>query len=56
MRGAMDIAKTLHDLGEFTGDILFKDAHPIVWQGPVTNWITACDRLTSRRWCPGMGR
>jgi len=41
----MDIAKTLHDLGEFTGDILFKDAHPIVWQGPVTNWITACDRL-----------
>jgi glyoxylase-like metal-dependent hydrolase (beta-lactamase superfamily II) len=29
----------------FTGDILFKDAHPIIWQGPVTNWIAACKRL-----------
>lgn len=29
----------------FTGDILFKNAHPIVWQGPVSNWIAALYRL-----------
>lgn len=29
----------------FTGDILFKDAHPVIWQGPVTNWIAAIERL-----------
>jgi glyoxylase-like metal-dependent hydrolase (beta-lactamase superfamily II) len=29
----------------YTGDILFKDAHPLVWTGPVSNWIAACDRL-----------
>jgi cyclase len=29
----------------FTGDILFKDAHPIIWQGPVSNWIAALQRL-----------
>jgi glyoxylase-like metal-dependent hydrolase (beta-lactamase superfamily II) len=29
----------------FTGDILFKDAHPIIWNGPVSNWIDACKRL-----------
>jgi cyclase len=29
----------------FTGDLLFKDAHPIVWEGPVTNWVAACRRL-----------
>lgn len=29
----------------FTGDILFKDAHPIVWQGPVSNWINGLYRL-----------
>jgi glyoxylase-like metal-dependent hydrolase (beta-lactamase superfamily II) len=29
----------------FTGDILFKDAHPVVWQGPVSNWIGVLDRL-----------
>ena len=29
----------------FTGDLLFQDAHPIVWEGPVSNWIAACDRL-----------
>ncbi|HEY8524738.1 MAG TPA: MBL fold metallo-hydrolase [Acidimicrobiales bacterium] len=29
----------------FTGDILFHGGHPIVWAGPVTNWIAACDRL-----------
>jgi glyoxylase-like metal-dependent hydrolase (beta-lactamase superfamily II) len=29
----------------FTGDILFHDAHPIVWAGPVGNWLAACDRI-----------
>lgn len=29
----------------FTGDILFVDAHPIVWEGPVSRWIAACDRI-----------
>lgn len=27
----------------FTGDILFIGGHPIVWAGPVSNWIRACD-------------
>jgi cyclase len=29
----------------FTGDILFNGAHPIVWAGPVSNWVAACDRI-----------
>ena len=29
----------------FTGDILFIGSHPIVWQGPVSNWVAACNRL-----------
>jgi glyoxylase-like metal-dependent hydrolase (beta-lactamase superfamily II) len=29
----------------FTGDILFKGAHPIAWAGPVSNWIAACERI-----------
>lgn len=29
----------------FTGDLLFKDSHPIIWEGPVTNWIAALRRL-----------
>ncbi|HSL57589.1 MAG TPA: MBL fold metallo-hydrolase [Acidimicrobiales bacterium] len=31
----------------FTGDILFIGGHPIVWAGPVSNWIAACDLMTS---------
>ena len=27
----------------FSGDILFIGSHPIVWEGPVENWIRACD-------------
>lgn len=27
----------------FTGDILFNGGHPIVWAGPVANWVAACD-------------
>lgn len=26
----------------FTGDILFNEGHPIIWSGPVNNWIDAC--------------
>jgi cyclase len=29
----------------FSGDILFHGAHPIVWAGPVSNWIAACERI-----------
>jgi cyclase len=29
----------------FSGDILFAGSHPIMWQGPVENWIRACDLL-----------
>ena len=31
----------------FTGDILFIEGHPILWAGPVKNWINACDRIIS---------
>ncbi len=33
----------------FTGDILFHGSHPIVWAGPVANWIAACDRILDLR-------
>ena len=29
----------------FTGDILFVGGHPIVWAGPVSNWVAALDRI-----------
>jgi cyclase len=29
----------------YTGDILFVDAHPIVWEGPLSNWVDACDLI-----------
>ncbi|HSZ06477.1 MAG TPA: MBL fold metallo-hydrolase [Solirubrobacteraceae bacterium] len=31
----------------FCGDILFSQAHPIAWAGPVSNWIAACDRIVA---------
>ncbi len=31
----------------FTGDILFSHGTPIVWAGPLSNWIGACDRITA---------
>jgi glyoxylase-like metal-dependent hydrolase (beta-lactamase superfamily II) len=33
----------------FTGDILFHGGHPIVWSGPVANWIAACDQVLALR-------
>jgi glyoxylase-like metal-dependent hydrolase (beta-lactamase superfamily II) len=29
----------------FTGDILFIEGTPIMWAGPVGNWIAACDKI-----------
>ena len=29
----------------FTGDILFIEGTPIMWAGPVSNWIAACDQI-----------
>jgi glyoxylase-like metal-dependent hydrolase (beta-lactamase superfamily II) len=29
----------------FTGDILFHDSTPIMWSGPIGNWIAACRRI-----------
>lgn len=29
----------------FTGDMLFIGGHPLVWAGPVANWIKACDLM-----------
>jgi len=29
----------------YTGDILFIDCTPIMWAGPVANWIEACDKI-----------
>jgi len=31
----------------FTGDLLFNQGHPIVWDGPISNWIAACDYIAS---------
>jgi glyoxylase-like metal-dependent hydrolase (beta-lactamase superfamily II) len=31
----------------FTGDILFIDGTPIMWEGPVANWIDACERIVA---------
>jgi glyoxylase-like metal-dependent hydrolase (beta-lactamase superfamily II) len=29
----------------YTGDILFIEGHPILWAGPIRNWISACDKI-----------
>lgn len=29
----------------FTGDIVFAGGTPVVWAGPIRNWIAACDRI-----------
>ena len=42
----------------FTGDILFIDGTPIMWAGPVSNWLGACDaiiELGARTIVPGHG-
>jgi glyoxylase-like metal-dependent hydrolase (beta-lactamase superfamily II) len=43
---AGDVLVHVPDAGVlFTGDILFHGGHPVVWAGPVANWIAACDRI-----------
>lgn len=39
------LVHVLADRAVFTGDILFIEGHPIVWAGPVDNWIRACERI-----------
>jgi glyoxylase-like metal-dependent hydrolase (beta-lactamase superfamily II) len=42
----------------FTGDLLFIEGTPIMWAGPVANWLGACDRileLDARILVPGHG-
>ena len=42
----------------FTGDLLFIEGTPIMWDGPVANWLTACDRIVelgARVIVPGHG-
>ena len=29
----------------FCGDILFVDETPVIWEGSIENWISACDRI-----------
>jgi cyclase len=43
---AGDVVVHLPDDGVvFSGDILFHGGHPIVWAGPVANWIVACEHI-----------
>jgi glyoxylase-like metal-dependent hydrolase (beta-lactamase superfamily II) len=35
----------LEDKTVFTGDILFIEGHPIMWNGPIKNWVAACERM-----------
>lgn len=44
---AGDVIVHLPDDGVvFTGDILFHGGHPIVWAGPVSRWMAACDAIS----------
>jgi cyclase len=43
--GGDALAYVAADRTIFTGDILFIGGHPIVWAGPVANWIAACDLI-----------
>lgn len=46
------------DASVFTGDLLFIGGTPIMWAGPVGNWLAACDRilaLGARHIVPGHG-
>lgn len=36
---------SIDDRTVFTGDILFIEGTPIMWAGPVDNWIRACERI-----------
>ncbi|HEY8544897.1 MAG TPA: MBL fold metallo-hydrolase [Acidimicrobiales bacterium] len=41
-----DVIAHVPDAGVvFTGDILFHEGTPVMWAGPIDNWIAACDRI-----------
>lgn len=41
-----DVVVHIPDAGVlFAGDLLFIDGTPIMWAGPIENWITACDTM-----------
>ena len=41
-----DVLAHVPDAGVvFTGDILFHQGTPVMWAGPIENWIAACDRI-----------
>lgn len=43
-----DVIAWLPDEGVlFAGDILFIEGTPIMWGGPLNNWISACERIES---------
>jgi len=45
---AGDVIAHVPDSGVvFTGDIVFHKGTPIMWAGPIENWIAACDRICS---------
>jgi cyclase len=29
----------------YTGDLVFVGGHPVIWEGPIGNWIKACDYI-----------
>jgi glyoxylase-like metal-dependent hydrolase (beta-lactamase superfamily II) len=39
------LVHSVDDRVVFTGDILFIDGTPIMWEGPVAGWIRACERI-----------
>lgn len=46
------------DRAVFTGDLLFIEGTPVMWAGPVGNWLAACDRIVAlgaRHIVPGHG-
>ena len=43
--GGDTLAYVAKDKTIFTGDILFIHGHPIIWAGPVKNWIDACQLI-----------
>ena len=45
-RTAGDTIAVVPDAGVvYTGDILFINGTPIVWAGPLSNWVAACDLM-----------
>ena len=39
------IVHVVDDRLVFTSDLLFNQGHPIVWNGPISNWTAACDYI-----------